>query len=147
MALTYRYMPMHHGDNEWLSNPSACNDEGWDEAWADLKESCPHHIHFTEDMYNNTEYGEVPQWVDITIKDEHLLEYKMARGIIKSLNSAQAVVFHLGFDVVLSSDWGGWGYKKLEICDGSAYVNIGAKHASEELEIDISEQLTHAIGE
>lgn len=146
MPLTYRYVSYHKGDNEWLANPASCDDEGWDEAWDKLKADCPHHIHITEGIYNNAEYGEIPDWVDITINDEYILQYKMSRGIIKSLDGAQAIVFHLGFDVVLSSEWGGWGYKKLEICDGSAYVNIGAKHASEELEIDISEQLTHALG-
>ena len=33
MPLTYRYVPMHKGDNEWLADPKNCNEEGWDEAW------------------------------------------------------------------------------------------------------------------
>ena len=146
MPLTYRYMYYHKGDNEWLANPANCNEEGWDEMWADLKAKCPHHIHITEEIYNNQEYGEIPEWIDVTINDDYILQYKMARGIIKSLDGAQGIVFMRGFDIALSEEWGGWGYRKLEINDGGGYLNIGAKHASEELEIDVSEQLTHALG-
>lgn len=147
MPLTYRYVPYHKGDNEWLAEPANCNEEGWDEAWALLKGDCPHHIHITEEIYNNQEYGEIPDWIEITIQDEYLLQYKMARGIIRSLENAQGIVYMRGFDIDISPEWGGWGFKKLEITDSGGYVTIGAKHsAGEEIEVDVSEQLTHALG-
>ena len=144
----YRYL--HKGDNEWLSEPPEADmQEEWDEAWGlikadnigDLK------IEFTEDMYTNSEYNGVPDWVDVHIRDEMILQYKMARGIIKSLEGAQAIVFTSGFDTDVEKGWGGIGYERLSISAESAYVTLCAKHSSEEVEVDVSEQFNQAIGE
>ena len=62
MSNIRRYMYLHRGDNAWLSEPPPADDttEEWQRAWEELKATCPHQIEFTEEMYANDEYGEVP---------------------------------------------------------------------------------------
>jgi len=154
MANKRRYMYTHKGDNEWLASDPPTDDslEEWNNAWAELKAKCPHQIEITEDMYANDEYGEVPEWVDITIHDEGVLAFKMARGVIGGLKGARAVVFDTNssinmFDVVISEDWGGWDYARLEVFEGYAYLTFRGKHSSAEVEVNITEQFNQAIGE
>jgi hypothetical protein len=148
MPNTRQYRYLHKGENEWLYDPNNADDEGWQEAWEDLKKETPHQIEFTEDMFINSEYGETPEWVNITIDDSGVLPFKMARGILSALDGAKGVVFHSHFSVDVSEEWGGWGYCRLEIGEtGGAYLTITAKHSSEELELNITEQFNQAIGE
>lgn len=143
-----RYMPIHRGDNEWLSNPpESGNEEEWNEAWEELRKDCPHQIEFTEDFYNNSEYGETPEWLDVCIDDSMILQMKMARGIIRSLEGAHSIVFTSGFDLNVEDSWGGIGFEKISILANAAFASIYAKHGSEEVEVDISEQFNQAIGE
>ena len=147
----YRYL--HKGDNEFLSeppvDPSEEDQKAWDLEWEAINEEAKGlKVEFTEDMYTNSEYSELPEWVNVTINDSGVLPFKMARGIIGSLDGAKGVVFHSHFSVDVASEWGGWSYCRLEVGDtGGAYLTICAKHSSEELELNITEQFNQAIGE
>ena len=147
----YRYL--HKGDNEWLSepplNPSEEDQEAWDDAWAKVNadKSPESKIEFTEDMFVNSEYGEMPEWLNVTIYDSGVLPFKMARGVIGALDGAKGVVFHNHFSVDMSEEWGGWSYCRLEVGQTGAYLTVCAKHSSDELELNITEQFNQAIGE
>jgi hypothetical protein len=148
----YRYL--HKGDNEFLADASPQQDDAllkeWNEAWAEINEEAKGiKVEFTEDMYNNQEYGEMPEWINITIEDSGVLPYKMARGIVKSnaVEGLRSMVFTAHFDVDISSDWGGWAYCRLEVYADQTYITVVAKHSSEEVEINITEQFNQAIGE
>lgn len=149
MPNTRRYMPFHSRDNEWLAGDPPTDDtlEEWNEQWELLKQDCPHQIEFSEDMYCNSEYAELPVWIDVTIKDEYILPMKMARGVIKSIEGAQSIVFHLGIDCGIEDGWGGIGHEEIAITDSGAYVTLSSKHSSEEVDVDVSEQFNQAIGE
>ena len=144
-----RYMPFHSGDNEWLADPlnrDADPDE-WDSAWELVKQDCPHQIEFSEDMYTTSEYSDLPKWIDVTIKDEYLLAMKMARGVVKAIDGAQSIVFHLGIDCHTDDGWGNISHEEIAITDGGAYITLNSKHSSEQVEVDVSEQFNQAIGE
>lgn len=149
MTNSRRYMYLHNNENEWLSEPpeDTSMQEEWDEAWGLLKKDCAHQIEFTEDIYTNSDYNGVPDWVDVHIRDDYILEMKMARGIVKAINGAQSIVFHLGTDCDVEKGWGGIGHSEIAITEGGAYITIQAKHSSEEIEVNITEQFNQAIGE
>jgi hypothetical protein len=144
-----RYLYLHKGDNEWLASDPPTDDslEEWNNAWEELKAKCPHQIEITEDMYANDEYGALPEWVDVTIDDEGVLAFKMARGVIGGLKGARSVVFDRHYDLDVSEEWGGWGYTRLEVFEGSAYLTFRGKDSSSEVEVNITEQFNQAIGE
>jgi hypothetical protein len=144
-----RYLYLHRGDNEWLACDPPTDDslEEWNNAWEELKAKCPHEIEITEDMYANDEYGDLPEWVDVTIDDEGVLAFKMARGVIGGLKGARSVVFDRHYDLDVSEEWGGWGYTRLEVFEGSAYLTFRGKDSSSEVEVNITEQFNQAIGE
>lgn len=144
-----RYLYLHKGDNEWLACDPPTDDslEEWNNAWEELKAKCPHQIEITEDMYANDEYGEVPEWVDVTIDDEGVLAFKMARGVIGGLKGARSVVFDRHYDLDVSNEWGGWDYTRLEVFEGGAFITFRGKHSSAEVEVNITEQFNQAIGE
>ena len=149
MANKRRYMYLHKGDNEWLAGDPPKDDliKEWTEAWEDLKKDCPHQIEITDDMYANDEYGEVPEWVDITIHDEGVLAFKMARGVIGGISGARSVTFDRHYDLDVSPEWGGWDYNRLEIYEGGALITFRGKHSNAEVEVYIAEQFNQAIGE
>jgi hypothetical protein len=131
---------MHRGDNEEL-----LDDE---QALKDLEKKTNRSIEITEEIYNNAEYGEIPDWIDVTIKDEGVLPFKMARGVIKALDGASAITFEKFFDINVSEEWGGYFRPRLEIFgDRGVYVAFNAKHASEEIEVDISSFFNQTIGD
>ena len=106
----YRYL--HKGDNEWLADapPTDSSLEDWNEAWEMVrKESGGMQVEFTEDMYSNSEYSDVPEFLNVTLKDEMVLHFKMARGVIKAIDHAKAIVFSAGIDCYADDDWGGIG--------------------------------------
>jgi len=144
-----RYLYLHKGDNEWLASDPPTDDslEEWNNAWEELKAKCPHEIEITEDMYANDEYGDLPEWVDVTIHDEGVLAFKMARGVVDGLKGARSVVFDRHYDLDVSEEWGGWDYTRLEVFEGSAYLTFRGKHSSAEVEVNITEQFNQAIGE
>jgi len=144
-----RYLYLHKGDNEWLACDPPTDDslEEWNNAWEELKAKCPHEIEITEDMYANDEYGDLPEWVDVTIDDEGVLAFKMARGVIGGLKGARSVVFDRHYDLDVSNEWGGWDYTRLEVFEGGAFLTFRGKHSSAEVEVNITEQFNQAIGE
>jgi hypothetical protein len=144
----YRYL--HKGDNEWLADapPTDSSLEDWNEAWEMVrKEAEGHQVEFTEDMYTNSEYSDLPEFINVTLKDEMVLHFKMARGVIKAIDHAKAIVFSAGIDCYADDGWGGIGYEEISITSTGAWVTITAKHSSEEVEVDVSEQFNQAIGE
>ena len=154
MPNTRQYRYLHKGDNEWLSDPlpsdaSEADQEAWDEMWKEINaDNTPDiKVEFTEDIFTNSEHGEIPEWVNVTIKDSGVLPFKMARGVLSALDGARGIVFHSHFSVDVSEEWGGWGFIRLEVVIGGAYLTIGAKHCSEEVELNITEQFNQAIGE
>jgi hypothetical protein len=155
MSSTVQYRYLHKGDNEWLSDMPPVEIDDWNEAWGQITQNNKNagfgdiKVEITEDMYVNSEYGETPEWVNITIRDSGVLPFKMARSIIKSnaMDGLRDMCFTHHFDVEVSEDWGGWSYTRLQIYEGGASLTICAKHSSEELEISITEQFNQAIGE
>ena len=147
----YRYL--HKGDNEFLSEPPTDTDPAvqkeWAQAWAEINadKSPESKIEFTEDMFINSEYGETPEWINVTIHDSGVLTFKMARGIISALDGAKGVVFYSHFSIDVSEEWGGWSHCRLEMGQTGAYLTVCAKHSSDELELNITEQFNQAIGE
>jgi hypothetical protein len=91
--------------------------------------------------------SDLPLWIDVTTKDDYILQYKMARGVIKSIEGAQSIVFHLGIDCGMEDGWGGIGHEEIAITDSGAYVTLSSKHNSDEVDVDVSEQFNQAIGE
>jgi len=145
---TRRFMDLYVGENEWLAEPP--NDEtqeDWERAWEEINDKCPHQIEFVEGIYSNQEYGNKPEWVDLTINDEGVLNFKMARGIINSIN-ATAITFTDAryFNVAVSKDFH-QDFSKLILQQGSAYLVVSHKDGLEEIEVDISPFFNHAIGE
>ena len=144
-----RYIYMHSGDNEWLASDPPTDDslEEWNQAWEKLKAECPHEIEITDDMHASSEYGETPEWVDVTIHDEGVLPFKMARGVIGGLAGARSVTFDRHYDIAISEEWGGWDFHRLEVYEGGAYITFRGKHSSDEVEVNITEQFNQAIGD
>jgi len=144
-----RYMDINSGENEWLSEPPTDPDtqEEWGEAWEELKKDCAHQIEFTDDIYCNSEHDGPPDWIDVHIQDDYVLQYKMARGIIASLDGAHSITFRSGFYCDVEKRWGAIGFEQLSIHQGGAYAVIHAKHGSDEIEVNITEQFNQAIGE
>ena len=153
MPNTRQYRYLHKGDNEWLSEIPTENLEDWNEAWEMLRQENKEagnpdiQVEFTEDMYCNAEYSDLPNYINVTIKDDMILQYKMARGVIKAIEGAHCMVFHRGIDCYPDEGWGGIGYEKIAISETGAWITLGAKHSSEEVEVDITEQFNQAIGE
>jgi hypothetical protein len=151
MPSTIQYRYLHRGDNEFLSepptNPTESDQEAWDEAWELLKqESEGMQVAFTEDMYTSSEYGDIPDYINVTIMDDMILQFKMARGVIKAIDGATSIVFNQGIDCYASDDFH-VGHERIAIGPTGAWVTICAKHSSEEVEVDVSEQFNQAIGE
>lgn len=151
MTNSRRYMDFNSENNEWLSeppnNPTESDQEAWEEAWAELKKDCAHPIEFTEDIYCNSEHDGPPAWIDVHIRDDHILDFKMALGVIKSMRGADFISFSRGFDCDVEKSWGAIGYERLSIHAGQAYITISAKHGGDEIEVNITEQFNQAIGE
>ena len=151
MPSTVQYRYFHKDNNEWLADPSNGDDKEWQDAWEKINADNIGNIkvEFTEDMYMSSEYGDTHECVNITINDSGILPFKMARGIVKgqTLDGLRSMVFTHHYDVDMSTDWGGWSMTRLEIYDGGAYLTLCAKHSSDELEINITEQFNQAIGE
>ena len=143
----YRYL--HKGDNEWLSEPPEADmQEEWDEAWGLIKQDAKGvQVEFTEDMYSNSEYGDIPEFIDVTIKDEYILQFKMARGVIKAIEGASYIAFIGGIDCYTDDGWGNVSSERISISPTGAWVTISPKHGSDEVEVDVSEQFNQAIGE
>jgi hypothetical protein len=150
MPTTRRFMDLYKGDNEWLAGdpPTDLKDLGeWHIAWAKLRKDCEHEIEFAEGIYNNQEYGDKPEWIDLTIHDEAVLNLKMARGIIKSINANEISFTDARyFDVATSSDFP-QSFSKLVVRDGSAYLIVIHKDGVEEIDVDVTMFFNQTIGD
>ena len=150
MPSTCRFIDLYKGDNEWLAGdkPTDQKELGeWHIEWAKLRKDCEHQILFVEEMYNNQEYGDKPEWVDVTIKDEGVLIFKMARGVVKSID-ANAITYSNNkyFDANASSDFR-VGFSKISISEHGAFVTLYHSDSAEEIEVNITEFFNQAIGE
>ena len=100
------------------------------------------------ELYCTNEYGDVPCWVEITIRDESVLAIKMARGIVQDVQAFQAIQLgNEAFDVNISEEWGNHAGGRLKVYAKHAWVELFAKHTSEMLEINVSDQIKQVIGE
>jgi len=145
-----RYICFYHDNNEWLAGqpPTDLKELGeWHIEWAKLRKDCEHHIEITEEVYSNSEDSPLPDWIDIEIADEMVLDFKMAVGVIKSLRGAHAISFDRGFTVEVSPEWGAIGFSRLYITAGGGYVTIASDSSSEEVELSVGEQLNKVLGE
>jgi len=136
---TRRFMYMHMGENEELVGSPELKL---------LEEKVGHPIEITEELYNNQEHGEIPEWVDVTLKDEGILPFKMARGIVTSLDGASSIGFAKFFDVQVSPEWGAPFNARLEIYKQvGIYIIFHARHHSEEIELCITDFFNDTLGE
>ena len=155
MSNTRQYRYLHKGDNEWLSEIPTENLEDWNEAWGKIEQDNKNagfhdiKVEITEDMYSTSEYSDLPEWINVTIHDAGVLPFKMARGIVKSnaIEGLRDMCFTSFVSVDVSDDWDGWSYVRIQIYEGGAYATFNAKHSSEEVEVNITEQFNQAIGE
>jgi hypothetical protein len=150
MPTTRRFMDLYMGDNEWLAGekPTDLKDLGeWHIAWAKLRKDCEHEIEFVEGIYSNQEYGGKPEWIDLTIHDEGVLNLKMARGIIKSINANEISFTDARyFDVTVSDDFQ-QAFSKLSVQNGSAYLVVTHKDGVEEVDLDVTKFFNETIGD
>ncbi len=150
MSVTRRFMDLYKGDNEWLADekPTDPQELGeWHIAWATLRKDCEHEIEFAEGIYSNQEYGDKPEWIDLTIHDEGVLNLKMARGIIKSLNANEISFTDARyFDVATSNDFQ-QSFSKLSVQYNAAYLVITHKDGLEEIDVDVTKFFNQAIGD
>jgi hypothetical protein len=142
-------MPLFHGENEYLSNPppSDASEEDlafYESEWAKLKEQCPHSIEFTDNIYNNNEYGEIPIWVDVCIQDEGVLPFKMAKGLLTSYDGAEAILFSKFYDFSINKFR--VSHSRMHVTKYGASLEIFGKD-NEQVEVDITPQFNKAIGE
>jgi len=135
---TRRFMYMHRGENEELMGSPELKQ---------LEEKVGYPIEITEELYNNQEYGEIPEWVDVTLKDEGVLSFKMAKGILNSLDGASSICFAKFFDVQVSPEWGAPFNARLEIYKQvGVYIIFNAKHHNEEIELSITDFFNDTTG-
>lgn len=150
MANKRRYLCMWKDDNQWLADapPTDPQELGeWHIEWAKLRKDCDWPIEITESIYSNQEDGETPEWIDLTIKDEGVLPFKMGKGVAESIEGVNCVSFNQFFEVGLPDKWRSV-YTALEIYKtNGANLRICMEDGYEEIEVNITEQLYQAIGE
>jgi len=105
-----------------------------------------------EDMYSNAEYGEVPDWVELTINDTAVLTFKFVANLIKSIDGCDSIVMKEIWNgenqFALKTEWGNHPWAKLYITKGrGVYLEIGIHNVSESYELDVTEQFFQSIGE
>lgn len=101
------------------------------------------------EFYCTNEYGDTPAWVEITFADQGVLMMKMARGLVNDIKEFQAIQMSaddIGLSIDISEEWGNHSGVRLKIYTKHAWIEVFAKHTSEMLEIDVSEQVKHIIG-
>lgn len=98
------------------------------------------------EMYNTSEYGDTPCWVEVTLRDEGVLSMKLARGILSDLDFHAIELYRNCVEITVSEEWGNYADAKVKVYGGSAWVQFYAKHTNEMIEINISDQFNQAIG-
>lgn len=150
MANKRRYLSQWKDDNEWLAGepPTDPQDLGeWHIEWAKRRKDCDWHIEITDSIYSNQEDGDTPEWIDITLKDEGVLPFKMGKGVAESIEGVNCISFNHFFEVELPEDWSA-AFATVEIYKtGGVNVRICMGDGYEEVEVGITEQFNQAIGE
>ena len=99
------------------------------------------------EIYNNQEYGDIPVWIKVTLKDEGVLMMKMARGLVIDIQDFHAIQLQPNcLDISVSEDWGGYSDAHLKVYARQAWINFFAKHSNEMLEVNVTDQFNQAIG-
>ena len=99
------------------------------------------------EIYNNQEYGDIPMWIKVTLKDEGVLMMKMARGLVIDIQDFHAIQLQPNcLDISVSEDWGGYSDAHLKVYARQAWINFFAKHSNEMLEVNVTDQFNQAIG-
>lgn len=106
----------------------------------------------TDDIYSNAEYGEVPDWIELTINDTAVLTFKFVANLIKSIDGCDSItmkeIWNGENQFALKTEWGNHPWAKLYITKGSGvYLEIGIHNVSESYELDVTEQFFQSIGE
>lgn len=106
----------------------------------------------TEDIYSNAEYGEVPDWVELTINDTAVLKFKFVANLIKSIDGCDSItmkeIWNGENQFALKTEWGNHPWATLYITKGrGVYLEIGIPNVNESYELDVTEQFFQSIGE
>ena len=149
MSNKRRYMSIWKGDNEWLGDkpPTDPKELGeWHIEWAKLRKDCDWQIEMTDEFYTNQEEGDTPEWVDLTLKDEGVIHFKMARGVAEAMEGVNCISFNQFFEVDLPEDWH-MSFATVEIYkSGGVNLRISMRDGYEEVEVNITNQFNEAIG-
>ena len=106
----------------------------------------------TEDMYSSAEYGEVPDWVELTINDTAVLTFKLVANLIKSIDGCDSikmcVTANSGPHFSVKTEWGSYPWAIIYITKGrGVYLEIGLHNVNESYELDVTDQFFQSIGE
>jgi hypothetical protein len=106
----------------------------------------------TEDMYSSAEYGEVPDWVELTINDTAVLTFKLVANLIKSIDGCDSIKMcvqaNSGPQFAVKQEWGSYPWAMISITKGrGVYLEIGIHNVRETYEVDVTEQFYQSIGE
>ena len=104
----------------------------------------------TEDIYSNAEYGEVPDWVELTINDTAVLTFKFVANLIKSIDGCDSItmkeIWNGENQFALKTEWGNHQWATLYITKGrGVYLEIGIHNVNESYELDVTEQFFQSI--
>lgn len=98
------------------------------------------------EIYINTEYGDQPSWIEVTIRDEGVLNMKLARGVLHDLEFHAIELYQNCLELNISEEWGNYADARVKVYKGSAWVQFYAKHTNEMVEVNITDQFNQAIG-
>jgi hypothetical protein len=106
----------------------------------------------TDDIYSNAEYGEVPDWIELTINDTAVLTFKLVANLIKSIDGCDSITMcvtaNSGPQFAVKTEWGSYPWATLYITKGRGiYLNVGIHNVSESYELNVTEQFFQSIGE
>lgn len=106
----------------------------------------------TEEMYSNAEYGEVPDWIELTINDTAVLTFKLVANLIKSIDGCDSITMRItansGPHFAVKTEWGSYPWATLYITQGrGVYLNVGIHNVNESYEVSVTEQFFQSIGE
>ena len=106
----------------------------------------------TDDIYSNAEYGEVPDWIELTINDTAVLTFKFVANLIKSIDGCDSItmkeIWNGENQFALKTEWGNHQWATLYITKGrGVYLEIGIHNVNESYELNVTEQFFQSIGE
>jgi len=106
----------------------------------------------TEDMYSSAEYGEVPDWVELTINDTAVLTFKLVANLVKSIDGCDSIKMCItansGPHFSVKTEWGSYPWAIIYITKGrGVYLEIGLHNVNESYELAVTDQFFQSIGE